>query len=199
MGGERDTEKSRVRPVGGARTAGLAEFRVLRNRADMANERGNVSERVDSMFVFGEIGPLGKRAGVGAGVPLVAGEHVPDAGAWEPARRIALGSIERSVARAGGGESRFEVAMTAGQVYTIEVRPVPRDTHALVTLYGPAGELVGCEGRWGRVRLVHTAPASGVSLVTAAIGAGGEAFVLQVTSWTREEVTRAVEDPLYVM
>ncbi len=151
------------------------------------------------MFVFSEIGPLGERAGVGAGVPLITGEPAPESGAWEPARRIALGSVERSVARAGGGESRFEVAMTAGRVYTIEVRPVPRDTHALVTLYGPAGELAGCEGRWGRVRLVHGAPATGLCLITVAVGGGGEAFVVQVTSWTREEVTRAVEDPLYVM
>lgn len=150
------------------------------------------------MFVFGGLGGLDERARVEAGMPLPVGGGVPDSGGREPARRIAPGVVERCLARPGGGESRLEVPMTAGQVYTIEVSPVPRDVHAHVALYGPAGELVGCETRWGRVRLVHAAPSTGTWMVSVAVGAGGEAFVVQVAARTREEVARAVEDPLYV-
>ena len=122
-------------------------------------------------------------------------------GPWggDPARRIVLGTVERCPARPSGGENRFDVALNGRRVYTVSVQTVPRGVHALVSLYGPMGELIGCEAGWGRVRLVHTAPATGLYAVSAEVGPGGEAFLLRVLSWTPDEIARAVEDPLYVL
>jgi hypothetical protein len=124
-------------------------------------------------------------------------------GAWgrggDLTRRIALGAIVNSPVRSDGAESRFEVALAGGQVYTIEVQPVPRGGRSLVSIYGPSGELIGSEGGWGRVRLVQTAPSTGLYAVSAEAAAGGDAFVLRVLPWTPDEVSRAIDDPLFVM
>ena len=138
------------------------------------------------MFVFGGLDAAEEHARVREGVLLPTGGIARDPGA-------------RCVERPAGGESRFDVPMTAGQVYTVHVSPVPRDAHALVALYGPAGELARCEGAWGRVRLVHAAPSTGTWMVSVTVGPNAGAFVVQVVARTREEVARAIEDPLYVM
>ena len=49
------------------------------------------------------------------------------------------------------------------------------------------------------MRLVLAAPATGIYAVAAEVSAGGDAFVLRVQSWTRDQVARAIEDPLYVL
>lgn len=122
-------------------------------------------------------------------------------GAWRCIEkpRIALGAIERRSVEADGGDSRFAVALAGAQVYTVEVQPVPRGTHTLVSLYGPSDDLIGCEGGWGRVCLVQAAPTSAVYSIAVEVGPGGEAFVLRVVQWTEEEVERAIEDPLFLL
>lgn len=116
-----------------------------------------------------------------------------------PARHLAPDEIGRRAIGADGGEDRFTVALTAGRVYTIELEPVPRGVRSVVSLYGPAGDLLGCHGGWSEVRLVQSAPASGLYAVVAEVGSGAEALVVRVLPWTSEEVTRAIEDPLYVL
>ena len=116
-----------------------------------------------------------------------------------PASRIAVGGTERVPVRSDGGEHRFTVALVGGQVYTFDLQTLPRGVRALLSLYAPAGEIIGSEGGWGRVRLVLAAPATGIYAVAAEVLAGGDAFVLRAQSWTRDQVARAIEDPLYVL
>lgn len=116
-----------------------------------------------------------------------------------PARPLAFDEIGRRAIGIDGGEDRFTVALVAGRVYTIELEPVPRGVRSMVSLYGPAGDLVGCHSGWARVRLVQSAQASGLHAVVAEVGPGAEALVVRVQPWTSEEVARAIEDPLYVL
>jgi hypothetical protein len=147
------------------------------------------------MSVFATVSAMLDRAGA---TRSAAGSDVP--GLWRvPASRIAVGGTERVPVRRGGGERRFSVALVGGQVYTVDLQTVPRGVPALLGLYAPAGELIGSEGAWSRVRLVLTAPATGIYTVAADVAAGGDAFVLRVQPWTRDEVARAIEDPLYVL
>ena len=138
-------------------------------------------------------------AGRSIGASIAAGGGVRGPWGGYPARRIVLGKVERSATRPDGGESRFSVALTGGRIYTVSVQPAPRGAHALVSLYGGTGELIGCEGGWGRVRLTQTAPATGPYIMTVEVGPGGEAFVVRISSWSSDEVARALEDPLYVL
>lgn len=121
-------------------------------------------------------------------------------GPWggTPARRIEVGVVERRSVEPDGGENRFGVTLEGGRVYTVEFQAVPRGAPSDVSLYGPSGDLIACAGGWGRVRLVHTAPADGYYAVAATVGPGVDAFVLRVLPWTADEVARATEDPLYV-
>lgn len=147
-------------------------------------------------MLSGRIEDARAAAGRAVGDPIAPGGGVRGPWGGDPARRIVPGAVERCP---GVGEGRFSVALTGGRVYTVSVQSVPRGVHALISLYGPTGELIGCEAGWGRVRLVQAAPASGLYMIAAEIGSAGEAFVLRVLSWTPDEVARAVEDPLYVL
>lgn len=120
-------------------------------------------------------------------------------GAPELAPGLAVGVIARVAARADGGETRLPVGLVGGRVYTVELHTVPRGGSALLGLYGPAGDLIGSEGGRGRVRLALTAPATGTYAVSAQVAGAGETVVLRVLSWSADEVTRAREDPLYVL
>jgi hypothetical protein len=110
-----------------------------------------------------------------------------------------LGTVERCAAPARGAERHLAVSLDAGRVYTVSLHTAPRGVRAFLSLYGPAGDLIGCEEGWGRVRLAQTAPATGRYTVAAEIGGGGAAFILRVRSLTSDELARAADDPLYVL
>lgn len=122
-------------------------------------------------------------------------------GLWAaaPMRRLAHGAVERCSVEPMGGESRFAVVLVAGQVYTADLQSVPRGVRTLVSLFDPAGELIGCHGGWGRVRLIQSAPTTGTYTLSVEIGPGAEAFALRLAPLTADEVERAIEDPLYVI
>ncbi len=132
------------------------------------------------------------------GVETALGEAADFTGR-SPARRIALGTVERCAVDGEQVERRFAVTLEGGRVYTVDLQAVPRGTRTLVSLFGPDGELIGCDGDWSRVRLVQSAPTSGAYAVSVEVGPGGEGFVLRVLSWSVDEVARAIEDPLYVL
>lgn len=149
------------------------------------------------MSVFATVSALLDRAGATRSAP---GDEARAIGGRSPVVPcIAIGGLERFPVGAGGGERRFAVALAGGQVYTLDLQTVPRGVRALVSLYAPAGELIGSEEGWGRVRLFQAAPATGVYAVAVEVAAGGDAFVLRVQPWTRDQVARASEDPLYVL
>ncbi len=135
------------------------------------------------------------------GSVALGGEESGTQEAWGTAlpRLIVPGRLERGLVAPDGGTVRFGVRLTAGAVYTIEFKPIPAGVWTELSLCDPVGELVACDCAWGRTRLVHTATTGGRYAIAATIDAGADAFALRVVPWSTAEMTRAIDDPLFVL